>query len=120
MGQTPNLRRQPAKARPSTASGTGGGPAGGDGKPIDFCLMTHSVAIELHAEVEIGTEISLRLSSPPVVLANGETIGTVSDRIASGLGRCLIEGYRFTGCVDSVDLEGRQATVTVEGKRGKR
>lgn len=118
MGQNPNPRPQPPKAAPAPTRGDGEGPPGGDGDTIDFCLMTHPVQVSLlpGAPAQIGDPVTLGLGSPPTVNAGPELIGTLSDGIAQALGRCLIDGFRLTGKIDEIDLEGRIARITVSGE----
>jgi hypothetical protein len=79
--------------------------------------MPHSVTVilEAGAESEIGDPVSLGLGSPPSVLAGGSRVGALNDSIA--LTRCLTDGYRLAGRIESIDLERRRAQVTIAGER---
>jgi hypothetical protein len=81
--------------------------------------MPHSVTVVLErgAESEIGDPVTLGLGSPPSLLAGGERVGALSDSIANALTRCLSDGYRLAGRIESIDLERRRAQVTIAGER---
>lgn len=119
MGQTPNPKPQPPKSAPRPPRGDGEGPPGAGDEPVDFCLMPHSVTVilEAGAESEIGDSVSLGLGSPPSVLAGGSRVGALNDSIANALTRCLTDGYRLAGRIESIDLERRRAQVTITGER---
>lgn len=117
MGQNPNPRPQPPKAPPRPpGSGDGDSASGGD-EPVDFCLMTHTVDLILDVEAgcQIGDAVNLGLANPPTVTAGGSRIGELDDTIARALARCLSNGYRLVGKIDSIGLEGRRAQATVSG-----
>lgn len=118
MGQNPSARPQPPKAPPRPAGGDGDGDNGG-GEPIDFCLMTHTVDVALDhgAGSQIGDAVDLGLANPPVVTTGGLRVGELDDTVSRGLARCLTDGYRLSGKIDGIDLEGRRAKVTVSGTR---
>ncbi|HVO55959.1 MAG TPA: hypothetical protein VMT37_16235 [Solirubrobacterales bacterium] len=113
MGNGPKDSRETAKAPAGAVLDVGGGEAA----PTDFCLRTHTLGVRLRAgaELEIGVAVSIGLGSPPWVVADGEEVGELDDPLAGGLTHCLVEGFRFSGFVDQVDLEGRRARVTVKG-----
>ena len=120
MGQSPNKTRQPPKApAPVHPEGSVGGGAGGGEEPVDFCRMPHDVAVRLDsgAGATVGMEVALDLASPPRVSSGAREIGTVEDSLSRGLTRCLIDGYQMVGAIDSVDLEGRLARITISGVR---
>lgn len=119
MGQNPNPRPQPPKAPPRPRGGDGDGEGGAGDGPLDFCLMTHTVdvALDTLATCQIGDPVDLGLANPPTVAAAGSRIGELDDTVARGLARCLTDGYAFTGKIDTIDLEGRRAQVTVSGAR---
>jgi hypothetical protein len=115
MGNGPKGERETAKAPAGDGPGTGGG-----GAPTDFCLRTHTVGMQISggARPEIGITVWVVLGSPPKVLGEGGELGVLDDPLAGGLTQCLVEGFRFSGAVDRVDLEGRRAIVTVTGEEG--
>jgi hypothetical protein len=81
--------------------------------------MTHTVevALDLAAYCQIGDSVNIGLANPPTVTIGGSRVGELDDSVARGLARCLIDGYRLSGKIDSIDLEGRRARVTVSGTR---
>lgn len=121
MGQNPNPRPQPPKA-PPRPRGRGGDIGDGGDEPLDFCLMTHTVDVALDPDVacKIGDAVDLGLANPPTVTAGGSRIGELDDTVARGLTRCLTDGYRLGGRIDSIDLEGRRAKVTLSGSTDRK
>jgi hypothetical protein len=114
MGQGTKNRRETAKAVARAGLVSGGQEEG----PTDFCLRIHSLGVVLRTKVQprVGAAVRLALGSPPRVVGEVGEIGVLDDRLAHGLTRCLLEGYRFVGVVDWVDLEGDRAGVTVSGE----
>jgi hypothetical protein len=114
MGQGTKSRRETAKALATSGLGTGGQEA----DPTDFCLRPHSLVMRLSpgVQLQLGAAVRLALGSPPRVIGEAGEIGVVDDPLAHGLMRCLLEGYRFVGIVDWIDLEEERVGVTVTGE----
>jgi hypothetical protein len=116
MGQGKKRDRETAKALAGTKAGSNGGEA----EPTDFCARTHSVVVRLEtgARPVVGSTVWLALGSPPRVIGKEAGLGTLDDPLANGLTRCLLEGFRFSGTIDWVDLEERRGQITVTGEEG--
>lgn len=113
MGQGTKRRPETPKAPPDLGgSGEGGSP------PTEFCLMEHSVEVIFveGSGAAAGMPVRLALASPPRVLSGSQTVGEVSDSLAGGLTRCLLQGFAMSGVVDAVDLEGGRGQVRISGR----
>jgi hypothetical protein len=116
MGQGTKRRPETAKAPPASALGTTD--SDNESAPTDFCLRTYNLKVRLQADAKptIGMTVRLSLGSPPRVVGDDGEIGVLQDPLAHGLGRCLLDGYRFSGAIDWIDLDGHGAAITVGGE----
>jgi len=119
VGQTPKPRPQPSKALPSKGSTDGEGGAGGGDQPVDFCAMTHRVAVLLssEADVRLGDRVTLHLGAPPSVFVENIHVGSINDPLAQALGRCIVDGYGLSGQVDDIAIDGSRGHIVVSGRR---
>jgi hypothetical protein len=113
MGNGPKKGRETAK--PPAGAGT---EIGGEAAPIDFCLRTHTVGVRLAAGVppEVGAAVWLALAPRARVLGDDGELGVLDDPLSGSLTRCLVEGFRLSGSVLEVDIDGNRATITVTGE----
>jgi hypothetical protein len=112
---------QGTKRTPETpkAPADPGGAGEGGSPPTEFCAMEHTVEVSFTegSGAVAGMPVGLGLGSPPRILGAGGQIGEVSDSLAGGLARCLLDGFAMSGVVDAVDLEGRRGQITVSGRK---
>jgi hypothetical protein len=115
MGNGPKKGRETAKA--PAGAGTG---VGDEAAPTDFCLRSHTVGLRLAAGVqaEVGAAVWIALGTRARVLGDAGELGVLEDPLAGSLTRCLVEGFRLSGSVVQVDLDGGRATITVTGEEG--
>jgi hypothetical protein len=81
--------------------------------------MEHSVEVAFSegSGAVAGMAVRLGLGSPPRVLSGSGDIGEVSDSLAGGLTRCLLDGFAMSGVIEAVDLEGRRGQISISGRR---
>ncbi len=125
MGQgrksTVDVRKaSPRRARRAQAEPGEGGGASGDGGRPDYCELSHTLTIELHAgaSLSVGSPVELAIAAPPRVLSRGQEVGEIDDPKARAMERCLADGFRMGGQVKRLARNGQRGEIVVSGATG--
>lgn len=78
---------------------------------------TFSALFPIPTSVKQGDLVKLRLGIPPAVLVRGEEVGHVQESDSDYVEACLLEGYKLSGSVQSIDPETGAGTVSVNGEK---
>lgn len=111
MGNGPRQQPDEAKPRPFAAArdlndaviGLGLGDVDRSAQePIDYCLIPQVLEASFYRQAVpgVGESVWLELGEVPYIVGmDRRQLGIVSDRQASGIRRCIEDGYRMRGVV---------------------
>jgi hypothetical protein len=67
--------------------------------------------------IQPGDPAAIRLGAPPSILVNGLEVGQVQEPDANIAEGCLLEGFRLSGSVESIDPSSGTGTILVSGAK---